>query len=103
MPKRETVFASAILAALVPAMVLSVGLHHAQGAANNCLAKPNAAPPRGQPLVLPRGPSRQPSLLVSGAGRRVAAPGLVAEAGTQPATQAGIAAEGNGNGAICRP
>ena len=47
MPKRETVFASAILAALVPAMVLSVGLHHAQGAANNCLAKPNAAPPRG--------------------------------------------------------
>ena len=47
MPKRETVFASAILAALVPAMVLSVGLHHAQGAADNCLAKPNAAPPRG--------------------------------------------------------
>jgi hypothetical protein len=47
MPKRETVFASAILAALVPVMVLSVGLHHAQGAADNCLAKPNAAPPQG--------------------------------------------------------
>jgi hypothetical protein len=41
------VFASAILAALVPAVVLSVGLHHAQGAAENCLAKPNAAPPQG--------------------------------------------------------
>jgi hypothetical protein len=47
MPKRETVFASAILAALVPVMVLSVGLHHAQGAADNCLARPNAAPPQG--------------------------------------------------------
>ena len=47
MPKRETVFASAIIAALVPVMVLSVGLHHAQGAADNCLAKPNAAPPQG--------------------------------------------------------
>jgi hypothetical protein len=46
LPKRETVFASAILAALVPAMVLSVGLHHAQGAADNCLAKPTAAPPQ---------------------------------------------------------
>jgi hypothetical protein len=28
-------------------VVLSVGLHHAQGAAENCLAKPNAAPPQG--------------------------------------------------------
>ncbi len=47
MPKQMTVFASAILAVLVPAMVSSVRSSHAQGAADNCLAKPNAATPQG--------------------------------------------------------
>ena len=47
MPKQMTVLASAILAILVAAMALPVRLHHAQAAADNCLAKPNAAPPQG--------------------------------------------------------
>ena len=47
MPKRMTVFVLAILAILVAAMALPVRLHYAQAAADNCLAKPNAAPPQG--------------------------------------------------------
>ena len=47
MPKRMTVFASATLAVLVCALVLSVHSSSGQAAADNCLAKPNAAPPQG--------------------------------------------------------
>ena len=47
MPKRMTVFASATLAVLVCALVLSVNSSSGQPAANNCLAKPNAASPQG--------------------------------------------------------
>ena len=47
MPKRMTVFVLAILAILVAAMALPVRLHYAQAAADNFLAKPNAAPPQG--------------------------------------------------------
>jgi hypothetical protein len=47
MPKRMTVLASAALAVLVCALVLSVNSSSGQAAADNCLAKPNAAPPQG--------------------------------------------------------
>ena len=47
MPTRMTVFASATLAALVCASVLSVHWSSVQAAADNCLAKPNAAAPQG--------------------------------------------------------
>lgn len=47
MPKRMTVFASATLAVLVCALVLSVHSSSGQAATDNCLAKPNAAPPQG--------------------------------------------------------
>jgi hypothetical protein len=47
MPTRMTVFASATLAALVSALVLSVHWSSVQAAADNCLAKPNAAAPQG--------------------------------------------------------
>ena len=47
MPKRMTVFASATLAVLACALVLSVNSSSGQPAADNCLAKPNAASPQG--------------------------------------------------------
>ena len=47
MPKRMTVFASATLAVLVCALGLSVHSSSGQAATDNCLAKPNAAPPQG--------------------------------------------------------
>ena len=47
MPKRMTVFASATLAVLVCALGLSVHSSSGQAATDNCLAKPNAAPPKG--------------------------------------------------------
>jgi hypothetical protein len=47
MPKRTTVFASATLAVLACALVVSLHASSGQAAADNCLAKPNAAPPQG--------------------------------------------------------
>jgi hypothetical protein len=47
MSKRVTVFASATLAVLVCALVVSLHANSGQAAADNCLAKPNAAPPQG--------------------------------------------------------
>jgi hypothetical protein len=47
MPKRMTVLASAALAVLACALVLSVNSSSGQAAADNCIAKPNAAPPQG--------------------------------------------------------
>src|SRR5262245_12783093 len=47
MPKRMTVFASTTLAVLACALILSVHSGSGQAAVDNCLAKPNAAPPHG--------------------------------------------------------
>ena len=47
MPRRMTVLASATLAVLACALVLSVNSSSGQAAADNCLAQPNAAPPQG--------------------------------------------------------
>ena len=48
MPKRTMVFASAVVMIVVAAMAASVRPSFAQAAADDCLAKPNAAAPKGQ-------------------------------------------------------
>jgi len=48
MLKRTIVFASAVVVTLAAAMIASVGASFAQSAADDCLAKPNGAAPKGQ-------------------------------------------------------
>ena len=98
MPKRMTVFASAILAVLVCRFGLVGPLELRPSRRRQLPRQAERGAAAGQPLVLPRGSSRQPSLLVSGAEgakpRQAWSP--KPQPAPQPAAQASIAADGNG-------